>query len=301
MIVKLANTDAREIAASLLSARRSIGPASGMVFTLVVVSELKHHEEVLEAAVDAGRTHPSRIIVVAVGEDQKRQGPVLDAELHCGESLPGDLIVLHLLNGLVEHGDSVVLPLLLPDSPTVVWWPHLAPDNLANDPIGRLATRRVTDAAGTPDPLGALRTRARNHTLGDTDLTWTRLTPWRALLAASLDQYPCQVVGATVEASPNNAPALLMRAWLGLRLGVEVAQVDTAGPGITGVRLKVAKGEIAILRDGSFTAQYMVPGQVRRSVALKRRNMTQLITEELQHGEPDSTFEEVLDLLAQED
>lgn len=293
MIVQLTDTTARDIAAHLLKARRNLGPANGMVFTLIVIAEPDHYDEVLAAAMDAGRTHPSRIIVVTYATAHT-DVPRLDAELHSGESVPGDVIVLRFIDGLAAHADSVVLPLLLPDSPTVVWWPHNSPTNLAADPVGRLATRRVTDASGAADPQAALRLRAHNHAPGDTDLTWTRLTPWRALLAAALDQSSCTVTGASVEAASDNAPAALLRAWLALKLDVPVSHVDSSGPGITGVRLHTSDGDIAVLREDGFMASYEVPGQVRRSVALKRRNMTQLITEELQRTDPDDVFEDVI-------
>ena len=45
-------------------------------------------------------------------------------------------------------------------------------------------------------PLAALKARAEDYSPGDTDLSWTRLTPWRALLAAALDQYPAEVTSA---------------------------------------------------------------------------------------------------------
>lgn len=291
MIINLTDTNAREIMASLLKARRNIGPANGMVFTLVVVAEAEHYGEVFEAAMDAGRAHPSRIIVALYSDSET---PQLDAELHTGESVPGDIIVLRILGQLRYHADSVVLPLLLPDSPTVVWWPHNAPANLVADSLGALATRRITDAAGTPDPQAALMARAVHHAPGDSDLTWTRLTPWRALLAAALDQYPCTITGASIEAAPDNASATLLRTWLGCRLNLEVNMVHTGGPGITGVRLHTYDGDIAILREDGFMATYVVPGQVRRAVALKRRSMTQLITEELQHTDPDEVFEDVV-------
>ena len=48
---------------------------------------------------------------------------------------------------MIKHPDSVVLPLLLPDSPVVVWWPTEAPADPAEDPLGKLAQRRITDSA----------------------------------------------------------------------------------------------------------------------------------------------------------
>ena len=41
----------------------------------------------------------------------------------------------------MKHPESVVLPLLLPDSPVAVWWPADHPPDPAEDPLGRLAQR----------------------------------------------------------------------------------------------------------------------------------------------------------------
>ena len=69
--------------------------------------------------------------------------------------------------------------------------------------------------ASAPRPRAALKARAKSDSPGDTDLSWTRLTPWRALLAAALDQYPAAVTGARVEAERSNPSAELLVAWLG--------------------------------------------------------------------------------------
>ena len=71
-----------------------------------------------------------------------------------------------------------------------------------------------------PRPLAALKARARDYTPGDTDLSWTRLTPWRALLAAALDQYPAKIKSVAVEAERGNPSADLLAAWLHSRLKV---------------------------------------------------------------------------------
>lgn len=297
MITQLTNTTSREIMSTLLNERRALGPASGMVFTLIVVTPPQHLVTAFSAALEAGRAHPSRIIVLSVS-DSDESG--VDADLHFGESIPGDLMVLRFKGDLVAHADSVVLPLLLPDSPTVVWWPYKAPADLSKDPIGSLATRRVTDAATAPDPVAELHRRANSHVPGNTDLTWTRLTPWRALLAAALDQYRCAPTGVEIESEADSATAALLASWLQLRLGVPVSIQTSEGPSITAVRLKTQSGDVAIVREDGFMASYIVPEQVNRSVALKRRGVTQLITEELQRMDPDEVFDEVLANLAKE-
>lgn len=288
MIIELKNTTTREVASELLRARRNVGPASGMVLTLLVVSDENHRDDALQAARASATAHPSRVIVVTYADGE----PCLDAEIQVGEGIPGDLLALTMTGELIPHAGSVLLPLLLPDSPTIVWWPHDAPDDPSEDPVGRLADRRITDAASADDPQEALITRARNHTPGDTDLTWTRLTRWRALLAAALDQYPRPVTSAMVRSAPDNAPATLLMAWLADRLGVDVINEESDQPGVTEVRLTTEEGDIVINRGASDSiALYNVPGQPERKVALRRRPLTDLLTEELQRMDADDVFE----------
>lgn len=288
MIIELTDTNSAAIAGALAKVRRNLGPASGLVLTLVVVCDAAHYDEALTASLTAGREHPSRILVVVRSGAKTTK---LDAQIRSGEGSPGDVVTLRLSGELTKHAESVVLPLLLPDLPVVVWWPTVSPAHPGEDPLGALATRRITDAAGEKDALAALAVRARNHQSGDTDLTWTRLTPWRALLAAALDQYPTQVTGVVVEADAKNAPAELMAAWLESRLRCPVTMTHTDGPGITGIRLQTAAGDIAVLRADGATATYQVPGQPKRTVALKRRTVNELLTEELRRMDADDIFE----------
>lgn len=294
MIIELNDTTSAKIATAIVKGRRSIGsPTSGMVLTLVVPTDEKNSESALEACLAAGREHPSRILLVVTGKGRKHR---LDAELRIGEE-PGEIVVLRVAGDVAKHMASVVLPLLLPDSPVVVWWPGASPVDPIEDPLGALADRRITDAMGAPRPLQALETRAENHTPGDTDLTWTRLTPWRVLLAASLDQYPAPILHATVEASRDNPPADLLAAWLESRLHVEVQRLNSRGPGITAVRMTTPAGDIAITRTDGRLASYVVPGQPHRLVALRRRDVQQLLAEELRRMDADDIFEETAQTL----
>ncbi|MCZ9338709.1 glucose-6-phosphate dehydrogenase assembly protein OpcA, partial [Streptomyces sp. TRM76130] len=63
----------------------------------------------------------------------------LDAEVRLGvDAGTGETVVLRLYGDVVDHAQSVVLPLLLPDAPVVVWWPVNAPLEPAKDPLGAL-------------------------------------------------------------------------------------------------------------------------------------------------------------------
>jgi glucose-6-phosphate dehydrogenase assembly protein OpcA len=249
----------------------------------------------MEAGMAAGREHPSRILLVVTGPGRTAS---LDAEVHIGEGTPGEVVVIRMRGAVAAHPASVIRPLLLPDSPVVIWWPGKVPSNRAADELGQLSMRRLTDAASAPRPLLALKARARDYSPGDTDLSWTRLTPWRALLAAALDQYPAKIKAATVEAERGNPSADLLAAWLQSRLKVEITRKTSDGPGITAVRLGTAAGDIAITRADGRLASYAVPGQPERLVALKRRDFTELISEELRRMDADDVFERVLRALA---
>ena len=292
MITTLTDTTSSAIASALLKARRAMGsPATGMVMTIVISCTESEQASAVEAAVEAGREHPSRILVAVTGRGRQNR---LDAEVRIGEGTPGEIVILQMFGRMATHAASVVRPLLLPDSPVVVWWPGTAPADLANHELGQLATRRVTDAMGAARPLQALRLRADNYQPGDTDLAWTRTTQWRSLLAASLDQYPATVLGATVTAERNSAAANLLVAWLESRLGVTVKRGTSEGPGITKATLETAAGAIAVVRTDGLLASYSVPGQPKRLVALKRRPVADLMAEELRRMDADDVFHETI-------
>ena len=295
MIIKLDDTNSAKISSALLRARRSAGsPAMGMVLTLIIVCDEKEYEDALQASMQAGREHPARILLVVTGPGRKVS---LNAEVRIGEGTPGEVVIIRMRGALTEHPASVIRPLLLPDSPVVIWWPGKCPDNPASDELAGLAVRRLTDAAGSPRPLAELRARAESYQPGDTDLSWTRLTPWRALLAAALDQYPARVKSVTVEAERGNPSADLLAAWLQSRLKVPVTQQVSEGPGITAVRMATAAGDIAVTRPDGLLASYAVPGQPERLVALKRREITDLISEELRRMDADQVYESVVKVL----
>ena len=289
MIISLTGTTSAEISAELLRARRSAGsPAQGMVLTLIIVCDESEYASAMEASMAAGREHPSRILLVVTAAGRSAG---LDADVHIGEGTPGDVVVIRMRGAVAAHPASVIRPLLLPDSPVVIWWPGKAPNNQATDELARLAMRRLTDAAASARPLATLRARARDYTPGDTDLSWTRLTPWRALLAAALDQYPAKIKSVLIEADNGNPSADLLAAWLQSRLKVDATRKISKGPGLTAVRLTTAAGDIAITRPDGLLAYYAVPGQPERLVALKRRDSTELISEELRRMDADDVYE----------
>jgi glucose-6-phosphate dehydrogenase assembly protein OpcA len=288
--IKLQDTDANAIASALVKARRNAGsPAMGMVMTLVVVVPEKDAEEALTAAGAAAREHPSRILAMIVGSG--RGASTIDAEIRSGTGTPGELALIRLSGPVTSHAESVILPLLLPDSPVVVWWPTDAPADPAADPIGSLGKRRITDAAQVQrGRREAMLTQCSSYVDGNTDLAWTRITRWRALLAAALDQTPVRVNRIEITGEKISPSADLLGAWLSDRLKAPVDRKVSDGPGITCVRLHTKGGEISIDRGDGVHAILRVPGQPDRPVALPRRDIPDLLSEELRRLDPDDIY-----------
>jgi hypothetical protein len=142
--------------------------------------------------------------------------------------------------------------------------------------------------------MAVLRARSTDHSPGDTDLAWTRLTPWRTLLAAALDQPFDPIVAGEVSAARNNPSAELLATWLENELAVPVARKGTRGPGITGVRLQTKRGEITITRPDGRLATLIRTGQPDRAVALPRRSTEELLAEELRRLDPDDVYNETI-------
>ncbi|MEV5574240.1 glucose-6-phosphate dehydrogenase assembly protein OpcA [Spirillospora sp. NPDC052269] len=301
MNIDLTNTTTRRIQESLTQARHLMGgPAVGMVLTVIIVTDESAQYDAVRAATEAAREHPCRVLTV-ISRDARGSSSRLDAEIRMGETGPGETVLLRMYGPLAEHADSVVVPLLMPDTPVVTWWPGgRVPKAPSSDPLGALAQRRVTDSYAARDRLGTLARLAEVYRPGDTDFAWTRITNWRSLLAAALDQDHDEITGGEVSAEPDSPSAELLAAWLEVRLGVPVVRVSSDGPGITGVRLVTKGGDIEVSRPDGRVATLSRSGQPDRQVALQRRPMADLLAEELRRLDPDEVYQDAVTRFAKD-
>jgi glucose-6-phosphate dehydrogenase assembly protein OpcA len=289
-VIELMETNAAGIAAEFVASRvRAGSPAMSMVMTLVVVVDENGSEDAMAVAKRASHEHPARVLGVILGD--ARGASQVNAQVGTGDGWTGETALIRLKGEVVKHAESVVLPLLLPDSPVAIWWPSDPPSVPADDPLGRLAQRRITDAAAATHRKGkAIHTQCTSYSSGNSDLAWTRITPWRALLAAALDQQPLKVTGGSVTAERISPSADLLVAWLADRLKVEVARKSSRGPGITEVRLETKDGPIVISRRDGRLATFSSPDRPDRPVALKRRELPALLAEELRRLDEDDVY-----------
>jgi glucose-6-phosphate dehydrogenase assembly protein OpcA len=289
-MIELIDTNAAGIAAEFVAARiRAGSPAMEMVMTLVVVVDEDQAEDAMGAARQASHEHPARVLGLILGD--ARGAAQVNAQVGIGAGWTGETALIRLKGEVVKHAESVVLPLLLPDSPVAIWWPSDPPADPARDPLGRLAQRRITDAATATHRKGrAIHAQCTAYSPGNSDLAWTRITPWRALLAAALEQQPLRVTAGSVTAERISPSAELLVAWLTDRLKVKVERTNSQGPGITEVRLETKEGPIVISRPDGRLATYSSPDRPDRPVALKRRRLPELLAEELRRLDEDDVY-----------
>ncbi len=289
-MIELIGTNAAGIAAEFVASRLRAGsPAMSMVMTLIIVVDEEDAEDAMRVARQATHEHPARVLGVILGA--ARGKPQINAQVGTGAGWTGETALIRLHGEVVKHAESVVLPLLLPDSPVAIWWPADAPEDPASDPLGSLAQRRITDAAAVSRGKGkAIHAQCSSYHPGNTDLAWTRITPWRALLAAALDQQRLKVTGGSVTAERISPSADLLVAWLSDRLKIHVDRKGSNGPGITQVRLETKEGPIVISRRDGRLATFSSPDRPDRPVALKRRQLPELLAEELRRLDEDDVY-----------
>jgi glucose-6-phosphate dehydrogenase assembly protein OpcA len=300
VIIDLPSTTTSQVNNKLVELREEGGAVTlGRVLTLVIVTDDgSRTEEAVDAANDASREHPCRVIVVARGA--RKAAPRLDAQIRVGgDAGASEVVVLRLYGELADQGSTCVIPLLLPDTPVVAWWPFEAPAVPAEDPIGQLAQRRITDAATERNPIKALEQRKASYAPGDTDLAWTRLTTWRAMLAAALDLPPYEkVTEAEVSGEADSPSTDLLAAWLAAYLRIPVRRIKaTSGPGIVAVRLDRRSGPVELVRPDGKVGTLSQPGQPPRRVALQRRQVRDCLSEDLRRLDPDEVYESALKAL----
>jgi glucose-6-phosphate dehydrogenase assembly protein OpcA len=290
MIVDLPDSSTDVINKKIVALREEGGAITlGRVLTLVIAPDTEAMlEESIEAANAASREHPCRVIVV-IPADRLATDARLDAQLRVGRDAgANEVVVLRLSGPLANHASSVVMPFLLPDTPVVTWWPDIAPDVPSQDPLGKLAIRRITDATNDVDPLQSIKSRLQGYTAGDTDLAWSRITYWRALLTSTLDQGPFEPIQSAVVSGLKTEPALdILAGWLASRIDGPVQRAV----GELKVELVRATETITLSRpQEGVTASLTRTAKPDALVPLARRETRECLAEDMRRLDADEIY-----------
>lgn len=279
--------------------------------------------------------YPSRAIVV-VAQPEAPQ-PELSAAIsaHCHPAGGGrkqvccEQITIHATGPRVASVASAVLSLLEADLPTILWWPG----NFLEQPVlfaqlSTVADRLLFDTSQWSNPwqhLPALRhSRICHPHCGWADLSWTRLSAWRELVAEVFDEPLAQPELArlsSVEIVHGGGAgaawrAELLSAWLAAQLGWSPAQWAArvqqreerasdpgTAQGLRRVILRSAAAEIAIVKnrnEQAVTTTVTTPtacGLPRRR-ALWPTDEPALLSEELDRPQRQDLYQRALAMLA---
>jgi len=301
VIFEMPDTTTAHVSKSLVSIREEGGAvALGRVLTLVISTAPGEEEDAIAAANEASREHPMRVIVLSIPRESTNITNRLDAEIRVGgDAGASEVIILRAYGEVGSDERGLVNGLLLPDTPVVAWWPNDAPPVVSHSSLGNMAQCRITDSAGSSDPMARLGELSTSYAPGDADFAWTRITPWRTQLAAVLDQPPHDpITGISVSMSSSSPSGQLLAAWLSLRLGVTVSfelTHDVPDDGaIHRVVLSRAVGDIILTQHNDKVARLEQPGQPTHDVSLSRPSLRDCLAEELRRLDPDVVYGDVV-------
>lgn len=236
------------------------------IYNLVVYTSDRTEEERVREVLDnlAGR-HPSRAIILVT--DRRQPQPSIDASVRvsCVSVGSSRSPLCHEQITVVGHGraadhlTSVVIPLLMPELRTYLWWPGQPSfGHRTFHQLLTLADQLVVDSAQFHSPGDGLANLARmcQQKQGVNDFNWTRLTPWREIIAQFFDgptwaRYASGIraihlvfgMGGPYEKVTGST--LLLLGWMASQLGW---QVESALDGLltTDQTLTVVTGERVI-------------------------------------------------------
>lgn len=297
MITVLQQTSTSAVASKVDELTHRLGGGFGRVMNLIAVIESEDQiDETIEICGAASREHPCRVIIVV--EKPTSCDDSLTARIHGGPEIgPSEVVVLLPGGDTASELDTLVMPLLLADTPIVVYWPYTPPPSPIDHPLGSIATRRITDSRSMPDAIGTLRRLARVHERGDTDLSWAGVTLWRGLLAAMIDERPRRPIACVeVEGCPSHPSGYLIAVWLRSELDVPVHFIPAEVSTIRGVRFIHEDGShLALTRESDCSvAKLHRPNLPTTNVNLSRRSLADCLMEDLRRLDADEHYATII-------
>jgi len=236
--------DPDAIAAELRALWRELGASESSGVTRALMLNFVLHVAPGGDLVAASRTVarvtaalPSRAFVL-VESDDRDDGAALEAWIssHCvlgghGKQVCCEQITLRARRDAGDALAAQLLSLLVPDLPTVLWWPDGDIESRLLARIAREVDRLIIDSAAfthAETGLRALAALAERGTATATtvdDVAWARLDAWRELTACPFDGPPFDRLLPTlrsariVHTAHGAAQAWLFAGWLASRLG----------------------------------------------------------------------------------
>jgi glucose-6-phosphate dehydrogenase assembly protein OpcA len=268
---------------------RAASRTRALTATVVVVGPAGRLPEAGDALCELGEAYGVRTILISPGSN-----PAPPVEVQgCAIALAGMK---------PEYVNNAVAALRLSSLPTIVWWRGGDPGTLEG--VVDLAERVVLDDQAV-DPVPCWRTATELFPRAAfSDLRWTRLTPWRALMAHFFDVAEVRASTASfrrlVVSASDRPSAALFGSWLtaalapSARIETVVKPASSDGP-IEEIRLEGPSMELVLKLADSRTCVEAASAHGRRTtsrtVSLGEQGLAALLAEELQVRAHDRAFE----------
>lgn len=311
------------------------------LFNLVVLTDAAHISHITDIVARLTALRPNRAIVTALLSAEESEIPTQHltawVQAHCALIAPGrpqvcgEQITLITPYDAEAHIPGIVLSLLEPDVPVVIWWAFdQTPGGAVLVQLQSIADRLILDTAQMNGATAALQAAQNLIAAGVAvgDLAWGRLTPWREQIAQLFDAPPAlqrlwSLERIVVEHGPRGATAaLLLAGWVATRLNwqlsgrgakgmtltrsnggeavLEFVQVETEiADSLTQVTLLTADSRFTVTRSAAgdhLTACAMIDALVpiERAVRLPPLDTAALIVDELRLARHDPIYEAAL-------
>jgi glucose-6-phosphate dehydrogenase assembly protein OpcA len=251
--------------------------------------------------------HPSRIVLLRPDPDSVAH---LDARttLYALDNIHNRInfeeVHLEVGGQAARHLDSLVEAFTLSDLPVAVWYVNSIPE--ASDPLLSVATAILIDSRDAPDPgqLRSLLALARRRTL--VDLSWSRLRPWRELLAGLFEPVANRVWLESIEhiqIAGKEGPRRLLGGWLTAQTDVSPRRISLHDARHVSVRLIARRdGQEASFSVERAEGQRLVVAEavvpeaavLRATSILPDDPLATSLANALTHLQPDAIWERAL-------
>jgi glucose-6-phosphate dehydrogenase assembly protein OpcA len=203
----------------------------------------------------------------------------------------------------LPHVAQLLLPLIVSDLPAVLWCrgPRVFAGN-AFEPLVPLVEKIIVDSASAQDPQAAIaviRDLRRQGRLV-ADLSWTKLTGLRELMASLFDEGTAVGIRSAKIFYGGDVPSpssIYFAAWMERALPEAQVTLNRGEQGPRGLRSIVLSGsvcEVTITRPDKTLLEVHCGGRIRRSTTVLISEET-LMSEELSILGPDAVFDKVLE------
>jgi glucose-6-phosphate dehydrogenase assembly protein OpcA len=220
--------------------------------TLIVPATSTHAADDLIGTIDrVTLTHPCRAILVELDDAIRDAKAILASHYRRpGEGDPArywEEVRILAPTGGVHQAMSAASTIVLPGLPVQTWWPGIVPfDSDLYNHVVEISDRLLLNSARFRDPRAGLAELAAaidvaHESVAFTDLSWSRITPWRVLTAELFDAPADQdlldsIENVVVEYSRSadgieSVEALLYVGWIASRLGWEPRAALEEAPG----------------------------------------------------------------------